>query len=727
MQLRGRIVLFIIIVFVMIGACATRPGEKIYAQEDGIVISASDVSEFPIVSISVTGMLDGTSDIGVVENGELVTDIIPQVKEGSGRHLAFLIDMTASSVTHVVQSGEGLWSIAAQYGITVNELREANGIPASTNIIREGDELIIPVGSGQSGASATALTIKTGEALRSKISDNDTASPYFADQDEFAFFVPNADGRSLRTVKSWTPEEQAIHNIIYEPANQPYLPTSTSQGELPATTDLRALLTAALSQFDRSFMGPKALILVTSATDDLSDSAIGEIVDLANEQGVRIYAALAKPAAATGSDARQDKLTQLQNLTSATGGDVREFMLDGNASGALDHVWVTLPGSATVTYRSRNPELHTIAIEAAGQRSNEITLPDLAIQPPEVRIAGPAPGDILSIARGEKSRTVPMEVAWSYAPPLSRNTQAVEYSIDNGAPISVDLSDKNTAIFEIPAVSLGEHHVSVSVVDELSLTGIAAVNFSVTRPPGLRAPAWALGLLAVVAIAGAGYWWLFAHRKDLSSPVRDPSESGVPDVGFSGDGTRIYAEKKTPNARLVLVNVRAGERPSETIDIVKEITKLGRPDGAGSVDVPIRNEFITRVHCRITEVNGQYLVFDEGSKSGTFVNEALVSMNEIPERPITHGDILRLGPLEYQFELVSSPPVSTGPSPDTEYYGYPTFGPQRGDNSLPKTEDMNQTSPTDSFDYGSGSDYPPGDEDKSDSSGPPAIPPTEII
>jgi len=49
----------------------------------------------------------------------------------------------ANQITHVVQAGESLGSIAARYGVTAAALAEANRI-ANPNLIRVGDRLIIP-------------------------------------------------------------------------------------------------------------------------------------------------------------------------------------------------------------------------------------------------------------------------------------------------------------------------------------------------------------------------------------------------------------------------------------------------------------------------------------------------------------------------------------------------------------------------------------------------------
>ena len=64
-----------------------------------------------------------------------------------------------SSVTHVVQPGETLSHIAAQYGVTISALASANGI-ADPNRIRSGVTLAVS-GAGSGGATPTPVSTST--------------------------------------------------------------------------------------------------------------------------------------------------------------------------------------------------------------------------------------------------------------------------------------------------------------------------------------------------------------------------------------------------------------------------------------------------------------------------------------------------------------------------------------------------------------------------------------
>ena len=65
--------------------------------------------------------------------------------------------------TYVVKNGDSLWSIANSYGITVDELKNANGI--TNNMLTIGQELIIPVSVPSDSTNTTTYVVKRGDSL----------------------------------------------------------------------------------------------------------------------------------------------------------------------------------------------------------------------------------------------------------------------------------------------------------------------------------------------------------------------------------------------------------------------------------------------------------------------------------------------------------------------------------------------------------------------------------
>ncbi|MDX6153680.1 LysM peptidoglycan-binding domain-containing protein [Marinococcus sp. PL1-022] len=74
----------------------------------------------------------------------------------------------AASGSYTVKSGDTLYSIANRNNVSVTELKKANGIPTSSNVIRVGQVLKIPgKGTTTPPASSTTYTVKSGDTLYS--------------------------------------------------------------------------------------------------------------------------------------------------------------------------------------------------------------------------------------------------------------------------------------------------------------------------------------------------------------------------------------------------------------------------------------------------------------------------------------------------------------------------------------------------------------------------------
>ncbi|WP_022795189.1 LysM peptidoglycan-binding domain-containing protein [Marinococcus halotolerans] len=81
----------------------------------------------------------------------------------------------AESGSYTVKSGDTLYSIANRNDVSVTELKKANGIPTSSNVIRIGQVLKIPgKGTTTPPASSTTYTVKSGDTLYSIAGRYDT-------------------------------------------------------------------------------------------------------------------------------------------------------------------------------------------------------------------------------------------------------------------------------------------------------------------------------------------------------------------------------------------------------------------------------------------------------------------------------------------------------------------------------------------------------------------------
>ena len=72
---------------------------------------------------------------------------------------------------------------------------------------------------------------------------------------------------------------------------------------------------------------------------------------------------------------------------------------------------------------------------------------------------------------------------------------------------------------------------------------------------------------------------------------------------------------------------------------------IGKKQELVDIVIPF-NKMISRRHCRIISVNGDYFIVDEGSANGTFVNGNKLISGE--KAPIKRGDVIRLADSDFQ-------------------------------------------------------------------------------
>lgn len=106
------------------------------------------------------GFIDNPTDLSRIQNNyrkyvDAVVDAVITTKQGG------VVDAKPQEGTYVVKSGDSLWSIAAKYSTTVNELKSLNNL--TSNNLSIGQVLKIPTNNVP--AEANTYTVKSGDSL----------------------------------------------------------------------------------------------------------------------------------------------------------------------------------------------------------------------------------------------------------------------------------------------------------------------------------------------------------------------------------------------------------------------------------------------------------------------------------------------------------------------------------------------------------------------------------
>jgi hypothetical protein len=102
-------------------------------------------------------------------------------------------------------------------------------------------------------------------------------------------------------------------------------------------------------------------------------------------------------------------------------------------------------------------------------------------------------------------------------------------------------------------------------------------------------------------------------------------------------------------AKAILEVLEGDDSHREPIEIVGENTRLGRDEALAQIVLDDRS--VSRLHARITEEEpGHFVLYDEGSTSGSYVNYEPVG---IKGQWLQHDDVVNLGRVKLRFKLKS--------------------------------------------------------------------------
>jgi hypothetical protein len=413
---------------------------------------------------------------------------------------------------------------------------------------------------------------------------------------------------------------------------------------------------------------PRAMLFITPFVNITQSLQLADVIARAAEQSTALYPVLVGPA----SLAEEPALETWRQLAEQTGGSLTLFdPQTGFASVAqeLDRLRTRYRLSYPSAASTRGP--HTVQVRLVNESIDALSpvrtfRPD--VLPPELAFISP-PGavDIQLPPPGRTTADTPMPsvelpLLITFPDGHPRPIVASELLVDGVLAVSQVQPPFDRLTWSVPAdARAGEVILQARVTDGLGLQGeTAPVNLQLEAkaPPGLlETRPWLLGLLlALLAVTAAGIGAVSRLTSRPAAPV---------------------PARRRPRLRRASLAPAAAEAAEARLDPLEadldpvlltgtDVTLGGDASLATQV---LFDPSVSAVHARlIRQANGRYLVRDQDSAGGSWVNH-----EQVPPagRILEHGDLVHFGRLGYRFlEQVEPPvrqirvtPLDAGPAP----------------------------------------------------------------
>ena len=211
--------------------------------------------------------------------------------------------------------------------------------------------------------------------------------------------------------------------------------------------------------------------------------------------------------------------------------------------------------------------------------------------------------------------------------------------------------------------SSGQHILSVEAVDSLGLSKISLgvpVMVTVVKPQfGLlpflsRNSPWVA--LVAILFAGAVLGVILGGSRikrrsrlaDQGSPI-DPLTQPV--EGETGRHVRLPWKRPAKQSEAYLERLKEDGKPVSAPSIPVIAPEMTFGSDPMQVSRILDDPSVSPMHARLQERGGEYILSDENSVAGTWVNYELLAA----PRRLQHGDVLHIGRLSYRFMLRKPP------------------------------------------------------------------------
>jgi len=490
--------------------------------------------------------------------------------------------------------------------------------------------------------------------------------------DQLLLIVPTGM-TTFKIAAPWTVQPALIHNSAYQSA---IVNTDTPLYKMLIEAMVRM---KDLPDYEQR---AKFLLVFSDGIDRTSANDVTDVINRANNLGVKILTVQI----GAGGDGKT-----LQRLAEETPRDFRSEWAYARYRGSdsLASLYGAIKSQAEqylVCYRSRinRPGAHNIEVGVKVE-GREYKSPARSVSisplPPGVKIVAPADGTVYNriASRWDQDpstiepREEPVTVEVTWPDNFPRGIERVLYQVD-GSTVA-NLSPNEVFVWDFSRLAPGIHSLRVVVRDELGIEGAsdpvrAEINLVIppaptptpTPPPTpTPLPPWPerirqnietqpmLLIVFVVAVAAA-LLALYALIRLLRNPqVRETLTTTVTQA--VRDPTVIFKPKRgpttAPRAFLVPIIDDMGTR-GDPIPVRWQTTYIGR-DPARS-QIVFADRTVSRLHARLVEeTDHEFVLHDEGSTSGTYVNNTQVDVSQ-PSK-LKHGDVLEFGRVRAIFQL----------------------------------------------------------------------------
>jgi len=560
--------------------------------------------------------------------------------------------------------------------------------------------LILDASSGVTNAGATgeAQYLEVGRAARQFV----RLGLLTAQQDWLTTVSFNADKQIIPLTK-WTHDHQAAVDSLYIYQPVPEI----------GFTPLYDLLDYGIDLFEDASLPngqEQVIVLFSDGVDITSSTALADAVSQAAQQHIRIYTVQIGPEI----EANRETLTNIAELTGGTYYHLsaiealdhlwREIAALQEQRQLTYRTGQSHPGTVT-----------TIATLPNGQTVEHTSrVPPISLQPATLTVDMSENGTLIrkfADAYDTPIERVPpfeqeIKLHFSWPDGYPRGLRRVEYELGGITTIRTENFEEPLA-FPIQTLGSGAYSLRVRAIDEL---GMQAESQPITllieenRPPAPLPTADPMMIArateaeAVATISGAEALIIATRTAIINTRLIaaeeqvSAKESKVRALQWTTLGAILFGilaltyalyilsnrdrrrqatqaisgtvaamtepfrprrgrQRQEPQAQLTLIDDGGTPNLPKTITLSRVGVRLGRDPSL--VDIPLSDRRISKLHCRVNEdiAAGSYRLIDEGSTSGTYLNDHEVDIHGVPLKP---GDIIGIGPVQYRYVIVGN-------------------------------------------------------------------------